>query len=251
MNEYKSSMGLFRAAPKMTLGKSTRRDEIRRRTPAGPERSNPAGTAARESAEVPEIDRKVGQTIAYMLQHLNQHLEVATLAALVNISPSHFFALFKRRTGCAPIDFFIRLRMQHACQLLEGTSLNVKEVAGVLGYDDPFYFSRTFKAVNHVAPSEYRMMPREMKDVVRNAALPPALLGTSASNVTWGPGFAVSARDRLLAGPGLGSGSPPGAEGNGPAAPNDRILHDRQNFTGSRKDSCCHVKSNSSDAAKS
>src|SRR5438128_1367993 len=102
-----------------------------------------------------ETDRKIEQTIAYMAQHLNKPLPVARLAALANISPSHFFALFKRRTGCAPIDYFIRLRMHHACRLLEQTSLNVKEIAAVLGYDDPFYFSRVFKSVNHVAPTEY------------------------------------------------------------------------------------------------
>jgi AraC-like DNA-binding protein len=100
--------------------------------------------------------QKIEQSISYMRQHLDKPLQVAKLAALAHVSPSHFFALFKRRTGCAPIDFFIRLRMQHACRLLDETSLNVKEVAAALGYDDPYYFSRVFKAVNHVAPSEYR-----------------------------------------------------------------------------------------------
>jgi AraC-like DNA-binding protein len=76
------------------------------------------------------------------------------------MSPSHYTALFKRRTGCAPIDFFIRLRMQHARELLLGTSLNVKEVAAALGYEDPFYFSRVFKSVNQLAPSDYRSMQR-------------------------------------------------------------------------------------------
>ena len=88
-----------------------------------------------------EVVRKIEQSIAYMTRHLDEPLQVATLAAQANISPSHFFALFKRQTGCAPIDCFIRLRMQHACRLLEETVLSVKEVAATLGYDDPFYFS--------------------------------------------------------------------------------------------------------------
>jgi transcriptional regulator GlxA family with amidase domain len=91
-----------------------------------------------------------------MMEHLNQSLPVARLASLANMSPSHYTALFKRRTGCAPIDYFIRLRMRHARDLLMATSLNVKEVAAVLGYEDPFYFSRVFKSVNQVAPSDYR-----------------------------------------------------------------------------------------------
>ena len=117
-----------------------------------------------------EAARKIEQSISYMLQHLNQPLHVATLAAAVNVSPSHYCALFKRWTGCPPIDYFIHLRMQHACQLFDSTSLNVKEVAAALGYDDPFYFSRLFKAVNRVAPSEYRVMPEKVKATVRNTA---------------------------------------------------------------------------------
>jgi AraC-like DNA-binding protein len=125
---------------------------------------------------------RIEQSIEYMRQHLDQPLQVARLAALVNISPSHFFALFKRQIGCAPIDFFIRLRMDQACELLDGTLLNVKEVAAALGYDDPFYFSRTFKAVNHVAPSEYRLLPREFKDAIRSATLPRANSGRQDSS---------------------------------------------------------------------
>ena len=116
------------------------------------------------------IARKIEQSISYMLQHLNQPLQVATLAAAVNVSPSHYSALFKRWMGSSPIDYFIRLRMQQACRLFDSTSLNVKEVAAALGYDDPFYFSRTFKAINRVAPSEYRIMPKSQRDAVRNEA---------------------------------------------------------------------------------
>ncbi|HKW29852.1 MAG TPA: AraC family transcriptional regulator [Verrucomicrobiae bacterium] len=121
------------------------------------------------------VAQKVEQSISYMLQHLNQPLHVATLAAAVNVSPSHYSALFKRWTGCPPIDYFIHLRMQHACRLFDSTSLNVKEVAAALGYDDPFYFSRTFKAVNQVAPSEYRMMPEKQKNSIRSGGLSAAL----------------------------------------------------------------------------
>ncbi len=119
-----------------------------------------------------EIARKIEQSIAYMLQRLDQPLHVANLAAAVNFSPSHFSALFKSWTGCPPIDYFIHLRMQHACWLLDNTSMKVREVAAALGYDDPFYFSRTFKSVNRIAPSEYRVMPEKLRSNVKKAVLP-------------------------------------------------------------------------------
>jgi AraC-like DNA-binding protein len=91
-----------------------------------------------------------------MRQHLSEPLQVATLAACAGTSPSHFFVLFKRFTGSPPIDYFIRLRMQRACRLLDLGLLPVKDVAAAVGYEDPFYFSRVFKSVLRIAPSHYR-----------------------------------------------------------------------------------------------
>ena len=102
--------------------------------------------------------QKVGRSIAYMEEHVNQPLQVSTLAALANVSSSHFYALFKQQMGCPPMDYFTRLRMRHACRLLDSTSARVKEVAAALGYDDPFYFSRVFKSVSAVAPVQYRSL---------------------------------------------------------------------------------------------
>ena len=116
---------------------------------------------------------RIERCVDYMAQHLDKPLQVATLAAQANISPSHFFALFKRQIGSAPMDYFTRLRMQRARQLLECTSLSVKEIASDLGYDDPFYFSRVFKSVNRVPPSGYRAVRREMTNKIReNEELP-------------------------------------------------------------------------------
>src|SRR5579862_1904024 len=74
-----------------------------------------------------EIAERIERSIAYMVEHLDQPLQVSTLAAQASVSPSHYFALFKRQTGMAPIDYFIRLRMNHARELLDSTCSSVKE----------------------------------------------------------------------------------------------------------------------------
>lgn len=111
---------------------------------------------------------RISRSIAYMVEHLDQPLQVSTLAAQASVSPSHYFALFKRQMGAAPIDFFIRLRMNHARQLLDSTCSSVKEIAAVMGYEDPFYFSRVFKSVHRLAPAEYRRQNGQTR-----AAVPP------------------------------------------------------------------------------
>ena len=80
------------------------------------------------------------------------------MAALASLSRSRYVDLFKQQTGYAPIDYFIRLRMHRACQLLDTTALSIKAVATELGYEDPLYFTRVFRAVVEMAPTAYRRM---------------------------------------------------------------------------------------------
>jgi AraC-like DNA-binding protein len=140
-----------------------------------------------------EVAERVGRSITYMTEHLDQPLQVSTLAAQAGVSPSHYFALFKRQTGKAPIDFFIRLRMNYARELLDSTGSSVKEVAVTMGYEDPFYFSRVFKSVHRVAPAEYRKRIGQARAVVQpmnGRSMEPA----TTTTITAIPGTAKQAR---------------------------------------------------------
>jgi AraC family transcriptional regulator of arabinose operon len=103
---------------------------------------------------------KIGRTVEYMKEHLNEPLRAATLAGIASMSLPHYFAQFKRVTGSSPIDYLIKLRMDHARRLLSETSWSVKEVAVSLGYEDPLYFSRVFKSINQTAPTNFRARKR-------------------------------------------------------------------------------------------
>jgi AraC family transcriptional regulator, arabinose operon regulatory protein len=106
--------------------------------------------------DTPDVVQKVAQCIVYMSEHLDQSLRVPALAALASLSPAHFSVLFKEQTGCSPRDYLHLLRIHRACQLLQSTTLNVKEIGARLGYQDQFHFSRQFKAFQGVSPSDYR-----------------------------------------------------------------------------------------------
>lgn len=102
------------------------------------------------------VSHRIERTIDYMRQHLDEPLRAGTLASVANMSLPHYFALFKRSIGTTPIDYFIKLRMEQARRLLAQTPWSIKEIASSLGYEDPLYFSRVFKAVTQATPTDYR-----------------------------------------------------------------------------------------------
>ena len=107
-------------------------------------------------SEAGEKRDMITETIMYMKANLGQKLCVDDMAALHQLSSSHFSSLFRKSTGMPPMDYFIHLKMQRACQLLYADQLKIKYLAASLGYDDPYYFSRIFKKYMGTSPEMYR-----------------------------------------------------------------------------------------------
>ncbi len=95
-------------------------------------------------------------SIEFMQQHIEQVLTLQELASEAHISPSHYAALFKKKTGYPPLEYFNHIKIQKACQYLQFTNLQVKEIAYKLGINDPYYFSRFFSKIMSMSPLEYR-----------------------------------------------------------------------------------------------
>ncbi|SMO71591.1 AraC family transcriptional regulator [Solitalea koreensis] len=106
----------------------------------------------KESKKVDPLE----QSITFMKTNIHRRLSAEEIAKEFNFSASHYSALFKKKTGLSPIDFFIRIKIRYACQLLTQSNLIVKEVAEKIGYDDPYNFSRIFKKITGSSPLEYK-----------------------------------------------------------------------------------------------
>lgn len=102
------------------------------------------------------VRERIAKSIEFMKGHLQEPLNVATLASLVRLSRSHYTTMFRRITGYAPLSYLNLLRMQRAVQLLNATDLSIKRISDQLGYSDQFYFSRAFRKMHHHSPSEHR-----------------------------------------------------------------------------------------------
>ncbi len=102
------------------------------------------------------VRERISKSIDFMKGHLQEPLNVATLAALVNLSRSYYTTAFQRVTGYAPLRYLNHLRMQRAVQLLNTTEFSIKQISEQLGFSDQFYFSRAFSKVHNHSPSEHR-----------------------------------------------------------------------------------------------
>lgn len=78
------------------------------------------------------------------------------VAREINVSPQYLSKLFKEETGENFIDYLTGLRIRIARTLLEGDERSVKEICYSIGYSDPNYFSRIFKKIAGVTPTEYK-----------------------------------------------------------------------------------------------
>lgn len=96
----------------------------------------------------------------YMREHLDERITLEQLADVAGLSPAHFATRYKEQTGTSPIQHFLHLKVERACQMLDTTSLSFTEISHRLGYDDAYYFSRLFKKTMGQAPRDYRHTPR-------------------------------------------------------------------------------------------
>ncbi len=91
-----------------------------------------------------------------LLQQPENVQSIDRLAASLNLSAPQFRRVFKEHTGVSPHQYYNQMRMNRARELLQETSLTVKEVAAQLCYESPYHFSKAFKKATGRSPSHWR-----------------------------------------------------------------------------------------------
>lgn len=105
-----------------------------------------------------------------MLDHAKTYIEenfdkeeisLNTVAASVNISPSHFSTIFSQEMGETFIEYLTNVRMTKAKELLMCSNMKSAEIAYAVGYKDSHYFSYLFKKTQDCTPKEFRMRGKQ------------------------------------------------------------------------------------------
>ncbi len=108
--------------------------------------------------EIESMDEKlVKQATAYVENNLtNADISVETMAEELGMSRVHLYKRLTAVTGLAPSEFIRQIRLRHAEQLLCKSQLTVAEVAYKVGFNNPRYLTKYFKAMYGMIPSAYK-----------------------------------------------------------------------------------------------
>jgi AraC family transcriptional regulator len=103
---------------------------------------------------------KVKKIVDYISSNLDRQLTLDDLAQSAKLSRSRMSYLFRTQTGSAPLQYLKRRRMEKARELLETTSLSVKQIRAKVAIEDRSHFVREFKKTYGVTPLQCRTKER-------------------------------------------------------------------------------------------
>jgi len=113
-------------------------------------------SSAGTSTKLQHIPPMVCDIRSYLTANYNGKITLDHLAARFSLDPYYLQKLFKRYIGQSPMEYIIYLRMTRAKSLLRTSSMSISEIAYTVGIDNISHFTRQFKKLEGMTPSQYR-----------------------------------------------------------------------------------------------
>ncbi len=111
------------------------------------------------------IDTEVfNRVVAYLGQHLSGRVTIETICKDNLIGRSQLQKIFSKKSGLGIIEYFSNMKIEAAKELIRTEQMNFTQVSEKLGYTSIHYFSRQFKKVTGMTPSEYASSIKAMAD---------------------------------------------------------------------------------------
>ena len=112
--------------------------------------------AARKIPKNDLLDFYIQSTVDFIENNYMNEITVEDMALHLNLNRSYFSKIFKSSTHKSPQEFLIQYRINKACELLRNTHTSITQIAHLIGYNNPFHFTRAFKNIMGIAPMEWR-----------------------------------------------------------------------------------------------
>ena len=102
------------------------------------------------------VPPRVEQVTRFIASHVDQPLSLRELVGFTQLSPATVWRLFREHLNTTTVRWIRNVKMERAKTLLRTRRLSVARIGELVGMDDPFYFSKGFKARTDRSPTQYR-----------------------------------------------------------------------------------------------
>jgi len=102
-----------------------------------------------------QLEERIGHIVAYLEQRLEQNLTIRQICQDNLIGRAQLENYFHQQTGGGVIDYFGKMKIDAARRMIREGRLNITQIASQLGFSSVHYFSRRFKSLTGMSPSEY------------------------------------------------------------------------------------------------
>lgn len=104
------------------------------------------------------------RVLAYLEANIDSQLSIETICRDNLIGRSQLQKLFQERHQCGVIDYFCRLKIKTAKQMIRDNQMNFSQISDRLGYASIHYFSRQFKKLTGMTPTEYAFSIKSLSE---------------------------------------------------------------------------------------
>ncbi len=98
----------------------------------------------------------ISKAMQYIDENYANNISLNDVAEAINMSYFYFSRLFKESTGQSFSDYLTAYRIEKSIELMKDERLSIKQISYDIGYNDPNYFSKIFKKLKGITPTEYR-----------------------------------------------------------------------------------------------
>ncbi len=108
------------------------------------------------STESCRYQKEMEATVHYFNEFFTKDISIEGYAKSLHMSVSWFIRSFRQYMGMPPMQYITSIRINKAKELLKNTDYSIQEISGLVGYENPLYFSRMFRKQTGISPSAYR-----------------------------------------------------------------------------------------------
>lgn len=94
---------------------------------------------------------------SYLMNHIDDKTTMEEVAMEMKLSKDYFGKHFKQETGITFNTFYTSIKIEYAKQLIDKGEYKTYEISSMLGYSNPDYFTKIFKEMTHMTPTQYKI----------------------------------------------------------------------------------------------